>query len=101
MPMHVEQLRYTRSLLLKPPPRGLGVETSLKHFAIVTYYVDSPSIQAHLHPRFEPVCLLDDNGSRQALISVVTFSTAISFCHVPVVEVELRTNKLSLLRSRH
>ena len=73
MPMHVEQLRYTRSLLLKPPPRGLGVETSLKHFAIVTYYVDSPSIQAHLHPRFEPVCLLDDNGSRQALISVVTF----------------------------
>jgi uncharacterized protein YqjF (DUF2071 family) len=68
-----EDLRYTLSLLTKPAPRGLAAETTLQHFVIVTYWVDSSNLRKHLHPRFEPVCLAVNGRARQALISVVTF----------------------------
>ena len=71
--MSIEDLRYTPKLLTKPVPRGLAVETTLQHFAIVTYWVDPSNLRRHLHPRFEPVCLNVNGGSRQALVSVVTF----------------------------
>jgi hypothetical protein len=69
----IEDLRFTSSLLAKPAPRGLTVETTLRHFVIITYWVDPRNLQKHLHARFEPVCLAVNGSSRQALISVVTF----------------------------
>ena len=69
----IEDLRFTPTLLSKPAPRGLTVETTLQHFAIVTYWVDPPSLRRHLHPRFEPVCLAAAGSSARALVSVVTF----------------------------
>lgn len=71
--MSIDGLSFTRALLSKPVPHGLAVETTLQHFAIVTYCVDPAALRKHLHPRFEPVCLALDGGSRQALVSVVTF----------------------------
>jgi uncharacterized protein YqjF (DUF2071 family) len=71
--MSVENLRFTPALLSKPMPMGLAVETTLEHFAIVTYRVDPVSLQKHLHPRFKPVCLTEEHGSRYAVVSVVTF----------------------------
>jgi len=50
----VENLRDSRDLLARPAAGGLAVETTLQHFAIVTYWVDSSSLRKHLHPRFEP-----------------------------------------------
>jgi uncharacterized protein DUF2071 len=71
--MSIEDLRFTPRLLSKPVPRGLAAETTLQHFAIVTYWVDPSTLRKHLHPRFEPVCLAVDGRSHRALVSVVTF----------------------------
>jgi uncharacterized protein YqjF (DUF2071 family) len=71
--MSIENLRFTQTLLSKPIARGLAAETTLEHFAIVTYRVDPSTLRKHLHPRFEPACIADDGGARQALVSVVTF----------------------------
>jgi uncharacterized protein YqjF (DUF2071 family) len=71
--MSIESLRFTPRLLTKPEPRGLAVETTLQHFAIVTYWVDPAALRKHLHPRFEPVCLSVDGESGRSLVSVVTF----------------------------
>lgn len=69
----IEDLRFTQTLLSKPAPRGLVVETTLQHLAIVTYWVDPSQLRKHLHPRFEPVCLVAEGRPARALISVVTF----------------------------
>jgi uncharacterized protein YqjF (DUF2071 family) len=71
--MLIDHLRFTPALLSKPAPRILAAETTLEHFAIVTYWVDPASLRRHLHPRFEPVCLEVPGTRPQALISVVTF----------------------------
>ena len=69
----IEDLRFTRELLTKPIPRGLTVETTLQHFAIVTYWVDPSRLRQLIHSRFEPVCLAVNGRLRRALVSVVTF----------------------------
>src|SRR5712675_1156604 len=71
--MSIESLRFTPNLLTRPAPSGLAVETTLQHFAIVTYWVDSSALRMHLHPRFEPVCLSIDGKGSRSLVSVVTF----------------------------
>ena len=71
--MALADLRYTPGLLTRPAPRGLAVETTLDHFAIVTYRVDPAALARHLHPRFEPTCIDEDGTGRSALVSVVTF----------------------------
>jgi len=71
--MSIEDLRYSAELLTRRAPRGLDVETTLEHFAIVTYRVDPTALALHLHPRFEPTCLCDDGAAQYALVSVVTF----------------------------
>jgi hypothetical protein len=71
--MSIESLRFTPSLLTKPVARGLTVETTLHHFAIVTYWVDPAALRKHLHPRFAPVCLAVGGRSARSLVSVVTF----------------------------
>lgn len=71
--MSIEDLRFTKGLLSRPVPRGLAAETTLQHFAIVTYWVDPSNLRKHLHPRFEPACLGGNGVPRRALVSVVTF----------------------------
>jgi uncharacterized protein YqjF (DUF2071 family) len=71
--MAIEDLRFTSALLSRPMPKGWAVETTLEHFAIVTYRVDPVTLQKLLHPRFRPVCLADGPGSRYGMVSVVTF----------------------------
>jgi hypothetical protein len=71
--MSIEDLRFTPRLLSTPPLRGLAVETTLQHFAIVTYAVDADRLRTHLHPRFEPDVVEIDAGPPRALVSVVTF----------------------------
>jgi uncharacterized protein YqjF (DUF2071 family) len=71
--MSIESLRFTPGLLTKPAPRGLAVETTLHHFAIVTYWVDPAALRKHLHPRFAPVCLAVAGAAARSLVSVVTF----------------------------
>jgi hypothetical protein len=46
----IEDLRFTPRLLTKPAPRGLTVETTLQHFAIVTYWVDPVSLWIPIRP---------------------------------------------------
>jgi hypothetical protein len=71
--MSIEDLRFTPRLLSKPPPRGMAVETTLEHFAIVTYWVDPDRLRTHLHSRFEPDVVAAGDGLSAALVSVVTF----------------------------
>ena len=71
--MSIESLRFTPSLLTKPVARGLAAETTLQHFAIVTYWVDPAALKKHLHPRFEPVRLMADGKAPRSIVSVVTF----------------------------
>lgn len=66
-------LRFTPEMLTRPDPGRTGAETTLHHFAIVTYFVDPTLLKRHLHPRFEPVRVSALDGSSRALVSVVTF----------------------------
>jgi hypothetical protein len=68
----LEDLCFAPSLLERPAPRGLAAETTLLHFAIVTWLVDPAALRRHLHPRFEPDCIRMADGQR-ALVSAVTF----------------------------
>ena len=69
----INDLRFTPRLLSRPAPTGLAAETTLLHFGVVTYLVDPSALQRHLHPRFEPDCIVTDGSGPQALVSVVTF----------------------------
>jgi hypothetical protein len=60
---------FSGDLLAKPAARGLAVETTLRHFAIVTYWVDPSSLRKHLHPRFEPQTLTAGGHAARSLIS--------------------------------
>jgi len=60
-------------MLTRKPPAGIDVETTLAHFAIITYMVDPAALCPHLHERFEPYCILAPDGTAKALISVVPF----------------------------
>jgi len=72
-PRPLASLRFTPEMLTRPDPGRSGAETTLHHFAIVTYYVDATLLKRHLHPRFEPVRVAALDGSSRALVSVVTF----------------------------
>jgi hypothetical protein len=54
----IEDLRFTLALLSKPAPRGLTVETTLQHFAIVTYWVDPSSLRSTFILDSSPFALL-------------------------------------------
>jgi uncharacterized protein YqjF (DUF2071 family) len=71
--MQTEDLRFTPSLLRRPIPHGLAVETTLHHMVSVTYAVDPEKLRRHLHRRFEPDCISLDGRGPTALVSVVTF----------------------------
>ena len=66
-------LRFTSERLSRPPSNRWCAETTLQHFAIVTYVVDPESLRRHLHPRFEPDLLEQGAAAGRAVVSVVTF----------------------------
>jgi hypothetical protein len=72
-PPALDRLQFTAALLSRPEPGRSGAETTLQHFAIVTYYVDPTLLKRHLHPRFEPLRVAGPDGAARGLISVVTF----------------------------
>ena len=69
----MEALRFRDHLVPRPKPGLLAVETTLRHFAIVSYAVDPAALQAHLHPRFRPTIIEDATGRSRSLVSVVPF----------------------------
>lgn len=66
-------LTFTPEMLTRPDPGRSGAETTLQHFAIVTYFVDPTLLKRQLHPRFEPLRVRAADGSERGLVSVVTF----------------------------
>ena len=70
---NMKPLRFTTDMLTKKPPNGFDVETTLAHFAIITYMVDPAVLRPHLHPRFELDCILAPDGTEKALLSIVPF----------------------------
>lgn len=54
-------------------PSGLDVETTLAHFAIVTYLVKPAALRPHIPERFALDCIAAPDGTQKALISVVPF----------------------------
>lgn len=67
------ELRFTSERLARPPSNRWCAETTLHHFAIVTYLVDPDALRRHLHPRFEPDVLDRGQGAGRSAVSVVTF----------------------------
>jgi hypothetical protein len=72
--MNDTPLRFDSDRLHRQPPSGLlTVETTLAHFAIITYLVDPAALRPHVHPRFELESIQLADGEPKALISVVPF----------------------------
>lgn len=72
--MLIEQTyRYTPEMLRRPDTGGIDVVSTLEHFSIITYSLEPERLQAHLAPRFEPVCARLSDGTVRALMSVVPF----------------------------
>jgi uncharacterized protein YqjF (DUF2071 family) len=68
----MEILTFSDDLLHRKRPRCIDVETTLAHFAIVTYVVNPDVARKHIHPRFQ-LDLIKSNGQESALLSVVPF----------------------------
>jgi uncharacterized protein YqjF (DUF2071 family) len=66
-------LRFTADRLSRPAATRWCAETTLHHFAIVTYLVDAVALGRHVHPRFAPDRLEHGAAAGRALVSVVTF----------------------------
>lgn len=60
-------------MLTRKPPSVLTVETTLSHFAIITYMVEPAVLRTHVHERFELDCITSRDDTQKALISVVPF----------------------------
>ena len=65
--------RFTPEMLTKRRPSGLDVETTLVHFAIITYMVEPAALRPHVPERFALDCISFPDGTPWALISVVPF----------------------------
>lgn len=66
-------LQFTPELLTRKSTSGLDVETSLAHFAIITYMVEPAVLRSHIPERFALDCITAPDGTQKALISVVPF----------------------------
>lgn len=67
------EIRFTESMLARPPLSPGDVVTTLKHFAIVTYAVDPERIRPHVHPRFDLENFTGEDGLAKAWVSMVPF----------------------------
>ena len=65
--------RFGPELLTKKPTSGIDIETTLHHFAIITYMIEVDKLSRHIHQRFKPYSILLPDGNRKALLSVVPF----------------------------
>lgn len=68
----METLAFNEDLLARPVPTGMDVDTTLAHFAIITYLVNPNLIRPQIHPRFQ-LDLIEIEGREWALLSVVPF----------------------------
>ncbi len=68
----MQPLTFTDDLLARRRPSGIDVDTTLAHFAIITYLVDPEIARAHIPPRFTLDCIAWE-GREYALLSVVPF----------------------------
>ncbi len=50
--IRMKTLAFTDDLLFRKRPTGMDVDTTLAHFAIITYLVDPEVARSHIHPRF-------------------------------------------------
>src|SRR5437867_8168250 len=66
-------VRFTDGLLTRPRLSRRNVVTTLKHFAIVTYAVEPGRVRSHVHPRFDLETFSGEDGSVNALVSMVPF----------------------------
>lgn len=69
----MKSLRFDAERLARRAASPLEVETTLAHFAILTFMVAPEALRGHVHPRFELDTILDGAGSPRALVSVVPF----------------------------
>jgi len=69
----VERLRFDGLRRPRPAPSWLTVETTLAHFALVTFEVEPEALRPHVHERFELECIPSAGGRPMALVSVVPF----------------------------
>ncbi|MCA9015787.1 MAG: DUF2071 domain-containing protein [Planctomycetaceae bacterium] len=68
----MKSLAFNDDLLSRQSPRGIDVDTTLAHFAIITCLVDPTVVRPQIHSRFE-LDLIEHNGREWALLSVVPF----------------------------
>lgn len=68
----METLTFNADLLSRKPPRGIDVDTTLAHFAIITCLIDPDLVRPQIHPRFN-LDLIEHAGREWALLSVVPF----------------------------
>ena len=69
----MDQLQFNKNILTRRKTSGIDVETTLSHFAIITYMVEPELLRPHIHERFKLDCIINDSGEEKALISVVPF----------------------------
>ena len=69
----MQPLHFNSSVLARRPTSGLDVETTLSHFAIITYMVEPDALRVHTHDRFKLNCITARDGTQKALISAVPF----------------------------
>lgn len=67
----MEPLVFNDEMLTRRPPSGIDIDTTLAHFAIVTYRIDPEALRPLIHPRFELDLIDADHPA--ALLSVVPF----------------------------
>lgn len=79
--MAASTIRFTESLLTRPPLSRSDVVTTLGHFAIVTYAVAPERVRPHVHPRFDLETFPSPDGSARAWVSAVPFEDQ-DFCFV-------------------
>jgi hypothetical protein len=98
----LHELRFTPALLTRPAIHRFCAETTLHHFAIVSYLVDPDALRRHLHPRFEPDCI-DVAAGRRAVVSAVTFlDRDFRFSGLPWVRASFgQTNYRAYVVDRH
>ena len=97
----MQPLTFTADLLTRKPPSGIDVDTTLAHFAIITYLVDPDVARPHIHPRFQLDCI-ERNGREYGLLSVVPFvDQDFRFCEIPLASMAIWADELSPLRHRY
>lgn len=69
----MQDLVFRQEMLCRPKPGPWDVETTLAHFAIITYLVNPSALRQLVDERFELDVLVADDGTEKALISVVPF----------------------------